>query len=486
MNPIQLQLQSEAAPQQLQQKPAEKLSTSPDNSFESALRKADDSKAAEVSKNTESPAENSAPERPEKTDRNEKVAKKDAPKKTDDCDKADDAEKVPEIEDISVKIEQLQVAAQNRNADVPDKLPEVYEDFVVTEAIGDEFKVDAENLNFVASETIRDISRDEDFDTSEIEKLDINEILAKASDSIEEKSAKSEKMAADGIRNIQELAKSELGLGENELSEIVFDAEKFQQLAETVSELADSKISKNSPTDSDEAKAKTKKGANIAVHDLRGAKISESGLPQSKVVAKVQDASKSELNLKQTQENSVQISMEMAAKGQVEQNITSSSAQTAGANGSTFQQMLSNAVQANAPEIVKAGNMVLKDNNTGSINLILKPENLGNVKISLNLSDKVISGQITVASKEAFDAFRESIDTIKQAFTESGFDTGAFDLNFSQGNDFAQSNQSQGENFGNQIQGERTYREFAADISSEGTSDLAYDNFSDASVNIVA
>ena len=76
--------------------------------------------------------------------------------------------------------------------------------------------------------------------------------------------------------------------------------------------------------------------------------------------------------------------------------------------------MLQNAVQHSAPEFVKAGSIVLKDGNKGTINLIMRPESLGNVKISLSLSDKTISGQITVASKEAYDAFKESIDSIRQ------------------------------------------------------------------------
>lgn len=132
----------------------------------------------------------------------------------------------------------------------------------------------------------------------------------------------------------------------------------------------------------------------------------------------------------QNQQESVQLTMEMAARAGAEQNITSSSAQAAGAAGSDFQQMLSNSVQQNAADFVKAGSIVLRDNNQGTINLVLKPESLGNVKISLSLSDKTISGQILVASKEAYDAFRENIDSIKQAFAQSGFDTGSFDLSF--------------------------------------------------------
>jgi len=95
---------------------------------------------------------------------------------------------------------------------------------------------------------------------------------------------------------------------------------------------------------------------------------------------------------------------------------------------SRFASMLSNQLQNNAADMVKTGSIVLRDGNAGTINLILHPEQLGNVKISLELQDKLISAQITVASEEAFQAFKESISALKQAFSESGFQTGGFDL----------------------------------------------------------
>jgi flagellar hook-length control protein FliK len=182
-------------------------------------------------------------------------------------------------------------------------------------------------------------------------------------------------------------------------------------------------------------------------------------------------------------DGNIQMTMELAAKA--EQNITSSSAQSAGANGSNFQAMLSNAVQENAPDFVKAGNIVLKDNKQGSINLILRPEGLGNVKISLNLDDKNLSAQIVVHTKEAMEAFKESIPSLKQAFTESGFETGSFDLNFSNN----QSNQqgfAQGENQNQQLFAQKSYGEFvtpgalAQEGAAEAYTDTAY------GINIVA
>lgn len=185
-------------------------------------------------------------------------------------------------------------------------------------------------------------------------------------------------------------------------------------------------------------------------------------------------------------EDGQQLTMELSARAGAEQNITASSSQAAAATGSDFQQMLSNAVQQNAPELVRAGSIVLRDGNSGTINLILKPESLGNVKISLSLSDKVVSGQITVASREAMEAFRENIEAIRQAFTESGFDTGSFDLNFSgQQQEFAQGGGDDGSS--SQARSARAERSYGDYVSSEGQSSTAERGGSDGhSVSIVA
>lgn len=93
-----------------------------------------------------------------------------------------------------------------------------------------------------------------------------------------------------------------------------------------------------------------------------------------------------------------------------------------------FASMLSRELESSAGELVKTGSIVLQNNNKGSINLILHPEELGNVKIKLELSENQVSGKIVVASQEAFEAFKESISAIKEAFSASGFETGGFEL----------------------------------------------------------
>ena len=134
--------------------------------------------------------------------------------------------------------------------------------------------------------------------------------------------------------------------------------------------------------------------------------------------------------------NSAEMTMDLAQN--IQQNLVSSSDQTASANGSNFQAMLTNQIQENAGEIVKAGNIILKDNDIGQIKLILHPEKLGNVKIDLQLNDKSITGRIVVASQEAFNAFKDSANSLKQAFLESGFDNAGLELSFA--------NQNQGGN----------------------------------------
>lgn len=83
-----------------------------------------------------------------------------------------------------------------------------------------------------------------------------------------------------------------------------------------------------------------------------------------------------------------------------------------------FASMLSEELRANSADLVKTGHIVLKDNNQGLIRLTLHPESLGNVRISLDLSEKKISGKIIVSSREAYEAFNENLDGLSKAFVE--------------------------------------------------------------------
>ena len=268
----------------------------------------------------------------------------------------------------------------------------------------------------------------------------------------------------------------------------VSDPKLFLEAVENADSLASEAVKSELALDDKKlAVSKEKKNdSKISVHDLRTHRLldeNDSKIASDKIVQKSAEKKEISLSMQKQADGNVQMTMELMAKA--EQNITSSSSQSAGANGSNFQAMLSNAVQENAPDFVKAGNIVLKDNNQGSINLILRPEGLGNVKISLNLDDKNLSAQILVHTKEAMDAFKESIPSLKQAFTESGFETGSFDLNFSNN----QSNQqgfAQGENQNQQLFAQKSYGEFVTPgtLAHEGSADSSMEG--SYAINIVA
>lgn len=181
--------------------------------------------------------------------------------------------------------------------------------------------------------------------------------------------------------------------------------------------------------------------------------------------------------------NTVQMNMNLAQMA--EQNILSSNSQTASATGSDFHAMLTNQIRENASEFVKAGSIVLRDGNMGEINLTLNPENLGNVKISLQLSDKLITGQITAFTREAFNAFRESADNLRQAFVQSGFEMSGFDISWSgqdaQQGGFAESQSNEARHFA----ASKTYGDYVSGIADESLV-REYNGYSDYRVNVTA
>lgn len=162
--------------------------------------------------------------------------------------------------------------------------------------------------------------------------------------------------------------------------------------------------------------------------------------------------------------------------------------QTATSNGSNFQAMLNNQIQNNIPEFVKAGNIILKDNDRGQINLVLHPEDLGNVKINLSLDGKTVSGNIIVTSKEALQVFKDNAETLREAFIKNGFDAANFEVSYnSSGSQSNQNFNSNAQNDENLFFAKKVYSN-GDSVTLEENSDYikTSENYSNYSVNIVA
>lgn len=223
-----------------------------------------------------------------------------------------------------------------------------------------------------------------------------------------------EAVLASGNSAVNQVGNKEIGADNPRLSD-------FMEAEETGSlEGLDSKSEKKFFLDKDKK---------IAVHDLRSENSAQK--PDEKS-GKSMKSSTEISEIYRNEKNNPQVTMDFAANAQ--QNIGSLNNQVAGSAGSNFQAMLANQIQENAGEIVKAGNIVLKDNDVGSIKLILHPESLGNVKIDLQVNEKNISGKIIVATQEAFNAFKETAENLKQAFVQSGFESAGLELSLANQN----------------------------------------------------
>lgn len=223
-----------------------------------------------------------------------------------------------------------------------------------------------------------------------------------------------EAVLASGNSAVNQVENKEIGADNPRLSD-------FTESEETGSlEGLDSKSEKKFFLDKDKK---------IAVQDLRSENSAQK--PDEKS-GKSMKSSTEISEIYRNEKNNPQVTMDFAANAQ--QNIGSLNNQVAGSAGSNFQAMLANQIQENAGEIVKAGNIVLKDNDVGSIKLILHPESLGNVKIDLQVNEKNISGKIIVATQEAFNAFKETAENLKQAFVQSGFESAGLELSLANQN----------------------------------------------------
>lgn len=94
----------------------------------------------------------------------------------------------------------------------------------------------------------------------------------------------------------------------------------------------------------------------------------------------------------------------------------------------SFAESLAARLRDGAADIVRSAQVVLRNGDVGLIRMRLEPETLGGVKIELKMAEKQISGRIIVESDVAGEAFRSSLDALKDAFAESGFDVRSLEV----------------------------------------------------------
>lgn len=221
----------------------------------------------------------------------------------------------------------------------------------------------------------------------------------------------------------------------------------------------------------------------ITVTDLRTEKpeaentvTADEAEPKLKVTMTGNDSATVEMNLSQTQ-------------AQVTENITSVNSQVAASDGSNFQAMLQNQIQANASEIVRVGNIVLKDNNKGTIDLILHPDDIGSVKMTLSVDGDKITGHIAVNTKEALELFKNNAENLRDAFMKNGYENASFEVSYNA------SGNSAGQNFAEQTQQEQNMifarREYGslnglADSVADGNFSEDFSDLAKFGINIVA
>ena len=227
------------------------------------------------------------------------------------------------------------------------------------------------------------------------------------------------------------------------------------------------------------------RGGKISVQDLRSDTEKQNALLLAENEKNSQNSVKVS-NVQVSSDGTNFINMEMNQA--VSADVLSLNNQTAGANGSNFQAMLNNQIQSNISEFVKAGNIILKDNDQGQINLILHPDDLGNVKIHLSLDGKNISGQIIVSSKEALQVFKDNAETMREAFIKNGFDGANFDVAYN--NSGSQSGNSSGfeQNDGTGLIARKMYSNAheSSEIGFDDGMNKEIEKYSNYSVNIVA
>ena len=403
------------------------------------------------------------------------------PEKVKEPEKAEKTEKSPEnqVEKEKEPEKTSEVAAEKTDSKDSDKKIDEKSDGKTKVAVKDTVsdvkeKTDASDAVKKAGKEAKDVKKDKKLSEKDFSRL--------------EELAKDNSDSADNVKlssAAQNLAKTENS--KTVKSEESEDSAELKVLADVSSEIQSNQIEgdKKSETSDLDFSGKNDEGKKQFALDKDGKIKVEDQRTKPELEREIADAKKSAVKtseIKLTNENTAVMSVELNPNAEADVNT-----QTAASNGSNFQAMLSNQLHNVAPEFVKAGNLILKDNNQGTINLVLHPDDLGNVKIHLSLDGKTLSGHITVATKEALQVFKDNAETLREAFIKNGFDTASFDVAMNNGGSFNQNMGFAGQDDGTSLFAKRAYGNSAGGLSAE--LDDIFENAEDISnysVNIVA
>lgn len=415
-----------------------------------SLQKGDESQELQKSDTIESVKKDEQVEKPKETEKSDKVSDSQKVKQEEPEEKTD--EKAISSKDKTasqVKADEKSEKPAVKNEPVAnDKSDKVKPEKALTQ---DEKKalLDRQKLESLIKESFEQNQEEQNSVVSAVPQL-ASEVKNEAGLVQENLKTKDEKL----IQNISEV-----------------QSEDFAEALETISD-AKNKV------DFTEAAPKEK----ISVIDLRTKQTEEPEQPQEK-------PQKSNLKIELNSSNTATVTMELdpqqLAAGE---NILSLDNQTAAANGSDFQAMVSNQIQANVPDFVRTGTILLKDNDKGTINLVLHPDDLGNVKIHLSMDGKTISAHITVNTKEALEVFKDNAQTLREAFAKNGYETASFDVSYNG----SSNGQNQNQNFEGRYDGmeyiARNVYNDAAGVQVDGYIQNGWENGknSEYSINIVA
>ncbi len=276
---------------------------------------------------------------------------------------------------------------------------------------------------------------------------------------------------------------------DSELSQLasMYNQNRIQK--EPVEKASDADLKNEIAVDSDKTKLNAENDplSKIVVRDERTSAAKNQEQNQSQLIQNEKNTDKSDKSQLKANVQPVQVELNSDNSATITMELAQPEITDVAANTQTFQTMLSNQIEANAPDLVKAGTILLKDNDKGSINLVLHPDDLGNVKIHLSMDGKTISAHITVNTKEALEVFKDNAQTLREAFAKNGFDTSNFDVSYN-GNSNGQ-NQSFEEMYdGSQFMARKVYNDFLSGGNEDGYIQDAYEFAvnSEYSINIVA